>query len=208
MMILTKDWLMKNTMTSQMITKFNEDGLNSSTVIRQSTAPPDGNGIRNSPVEVNQLKIHENEGEAVGDPVRNQGEDPDLILRTSTTTIKAPDSFEHSAVLAVEVPETLEEAKESYNRKLWRQAAIVKPNFIEEREMWTKVALPPAKTVTQCNLVFKGKIDERGRVAPCRAWLVAKGFFQKEGIDDYRTFAALVPFESLLLLCGKYVSEG
>lgn len=54
-------------------------------------------------------------------------------------------------------------------------------------------------------MVFKRKDNGNGQVCPYKAQLVGKRFFQREEIDHLKTFGLVFPFESLLLLVGKFV---
>lgn len=56
-------------------------------------------------------------------------------------------------------------------------------------------------------MVFKSKLGDQGKVSRYKSRLVAKRFFQGKLVDNLETFAPVVPFESLFLLVGKFVSE-
>lgn len=70
-----------------------------------------------------------------------------------------------------------------------------------------KAAPPPQKTGIQCKMVVSVKVDDMGIVFCFTVRLVARRFFQKEGQNCFETFAPVVPFEVLLSLVWKFVSE-
>lgn len=68
-----------------------------------------------------------------------------MTLRRSTVVRKAPDCFEHSAVMAVENPLTFEEAMGSSYHVHGRQTTTEELKSIEDSRTWTKAALTPGK---------------------------------------------------------------
>ena len=56
--------------------------------------------------------------------------------------------------------------------------------------------------------VFRVKTNELGEVEKCKAWVVAKGFSQVEGIDYDQTFSPTVRFESIRQLVAMGTSKG
>ena len=47
------------------------------------------------------------------------------------------------------------------------------------------VDLPPGCTIVGCKWIFKKKLNPDGTINKYKAYLVAKGFFQREGIDYF-----------------------
>ena len=56
--------------------------------------------------------------------------------------------------------------------------------------------------------VFKLKKDELGVVIKHKAWLVARGFVQQEGIDYDDAFAPVARMESICVLLALAAQEG
>lgn len=56
-MMLTNHWVMKKTKISINDEQVSEDGLDTFTVIGQSTAPPRGSELKGLPLEINQQQI-------------------------------------------------------------------------------------------------------------------------------------------------------
>jgi len=56
--------------------------------------------------------------------------------------------------------------------------------------------------------VFKLKKDELGTVIKHKAWLVARGFIQQEGIDYDDAFAPMARMESIRVLLVLAAQEG
>lgn len=74
----------------------------------------------------------------------------------------------------------------------------------KENDAWELVNTPDEGTVVQCKWVFKRKTDAENKVR-YRAWLLAKGFTQKYGIDYNETFSSVIRHCSLRLLIALSV---
>jgi len=71
---------------------------------------------------------------------------------------------------------------------------------VEENLTWELVDPPAGCRPIGLKWVFKVKRNERGEVVRHKAWLVAKGFMQPEGIDFEEVFAPVARMESVRLL--------
>lgn len=100
------------------------------------------------------------------------------------------------------------EAMASSEKKQWHKDIKDELKSMEHDATWTKTALPTEKTLIPCMMMFKRNIDDNKSVCRFKACLEAERFFQKEEIDHSKTFAPVVPFEVLLHLMRKLVSDG
>ena len=71
---------------------------------------------------------------------------------------------------------------------------------IEENETWELVDPPPGYRSISLKWVYKVKRDEHGTIVKHKAHLIARGFFQREGIDFEEVFALVACMESVHLL--------
>ena len=82
----------------------------------------------------------------------------------------------------------------------WRKAMLEEMRAIEANNTWQLVDPPAGCRPIGLKWVFKVKRDERGAVVKHKAWLVARGFVQREGIDFEEVFAPVARMESVRLL--------
>ena len=71
---------------------------------------------------------------------------------------------------------------------------------IEDNGTWELVDPPVGCTPIGLKWVYKVKRDEYGTFVKYKAWLVARGFVQREGIDFEEVFAPVARMESVRLL--------
>jgi hypothetical protein len=60
---------------------------------------------------------------------------------------------------------------------------------LKVNQTWSLTSLPPGKTVIGCRWIYKIKHHSDGTIERHKAWLVAKGYTQLEGIDFHDTFS-------------------
>ena len=53
----------------------------------------------------------------------------------------------------------------------------------KKNEVWELVPRPKEKSIIGTKWVFKNKLDESGNIVQNKARLIAKGYYQEEGID-------------------------
>ena len=67
-----------------------------------------------------------------------------------------------------------------------------KITFIHKNGIWSPTSLPPGKSTISTKWMYKAKQWAIGKILKCKAYLVARGFEQYEGIDYEETFAPVV----------------
>jgi len=75
---------------------------------------------------------------------------------------------------------------------------------LKKNKTWILVELPKNRKAISNKWVFTTKRDGQGLEIRKKARLVIKGFYQKEGIDYFETFAPVVSVASLRLLIAVY----
>ena len=73
---------------------------------------------------------------------------------------------------------------------------------------WEQVPIPDGHRPITLKWVFKLKKDELGEVIKHKAWLVARGFIQQEGIDYDDAFAPVARMELVRVLLALVAQEG
>jgi hypothetical protein len=71
---------------------------------------------------------------------------------------------------------------------------------VEQNRTWELVPLPDGHRPITLKWVFKLKKDELSVVIEHKAWLVARGFVQQEGIDYDEAFTPVARMESVRVL--------
>ena len=71
----------------------------------------------------------------------------------------------------------------------WRQAMLEEMKAIEDNGTWELVDPPMGYRPIGLKWVYKVKRDKRGAVVKYKAWLIARGFVQRNGIDFEEVFA-------------------
>lgn len=97
-----------------------------------------------------------------------------------------------AAVTDHEDPKTLREALSGLNKDEWTKACLTELDDLKRNETYRLEPLPPGHRALDGKWVFKTKRDVNGDITRFKARWVVKGFLQKEGIDFFETFAAVV----------------
>lgn len=71
---------------------------------------------------------------------------------------------------------------------------------LESTDTWEVVSLHDGKHAIGCRWVYKVKLNADGTLERCKAWLVAKGYTQQEGIDFVDTFSHLAKMTTVKTL--------
>jgi hypothetical protein len=76
-----------------------------------------------------------------------------------------------------------------------------------ENDTWDLVPLPKGRKLVRCEWVYRTKYASDGSVERHKAWLVAKGFSQVEGIDYNETFSPVAKMNSICLVLSLAASH-
>ena len=78
---------------------------------------------------------------------------------------------------------------------------------LEVNNTWILTSLPLGKKAIRCKYVYKVKLKSDGSVERYKAWLLAKGCTQCEGIDYYKTFSPMAKLTTIWCLLAIAASE-
>ncbi|GJR86296.1 integrase, catalytic region, zinc finger, CCHC-type containing protein [Tanacetum coccineum] len=94
----------------------------------------------------------------------------------------------YDAFLTVVEPKTY---KDALTQSCWIKAMQEELNEFERLEVWELVPRPDKVMVITLKWIYKVKLDELGGILKNKAWLVAHGYRQEEGIDLKSLFLRL-----------------
>lgn len=103
-------------------------------------------------------------------------------------------------------PRSFTEAMESDESEEWTTAVKLELRAMEVHQVWKLIPIPPGARAIGCKWVFTRKRNKHGKVVRWKARLVAKGFAQREGVDFFETFAPVLHYKSLRVLCSLVAS--
>ena len=85
-------------------------------------------------------------------------------------------------------PTSFEEAMRSIYSFKWQETMEVEMNSMNTNEVWDLEEIPNGAKIVGYERVYKIKCDSKGNVKRYKAWLVAKGFTQREWIYYNESF--------------------
>ena len=75
-----------------------------------------------------------------------------------------------------------------------------------ENRTWTLTPLPPGANIDGCKWIFKNKYNANGTFQQHKAWLMAKGYSQTEGLDYSETFSPVIKHTTIRVVLAHAVS--
>eukprot|EP00253_Pinus_taeda_P028815 PITA_28815 len=99
-----------------------------------------------------------------------------------------------------EDPITVKETIDSEDDKLWKKAMVDEMTSLHKNEAWDLVESLAGRKPIGSKWVFKKKTNAEGKVEKYKAWLVAKGYSQVQGIDFGNIFSLVAKVISIRLL--------
>nr|GFA60109.1 retrovirus-related Pol polyprotein from transposon TNT 1-94 [Tanacetum cinerariifolium] len=89
----------------------------------------------------------------------------------------------------------------------WFQAMQDKIYEFDRLQVWELVPQPDCVMIIALKWLYKVKLDEYGDVLKNKAWLVAKGYRQEEGIDFEEPFAPVARIEAIRIFIANVASR-
>jgi hypothetical protein len=97
-------------------------------------------------------------------------------------------------------PRTVREAVDSEDGNIWKKAMDEEMESLDKNEAWDLLDLLTRINLIGNKWVFKKKVNSKGKVEKYKAWLVAKGYNQVEGIDFGEIFSLVAKLTSISFL--------
>ena len=90
--------------------------------------------------------------------------------------------------------------KEAFHDPRWQATMDDEFDSLHDNKTWEFFTLPPGSKLVQCKWVYKTKIASDGTTTKYKAWLVAKGYSQVQGLDYNETFSLVARMDSIRLV--------
>ncbi len=91
----------------------------------------------------------------------------------------------------VDEPSNVQEALEGIDKDKWMAVMQEEMDSMQKNKVWDLIDLPSSRQTIGNKWVFKSKTNSDDSIEKYKAYLVAKGFTQKEGVDYKDTFFLL-----------------
>jgi hypothetical protein len=114
--------------------------------------------------------------------------------------------FEYSGFCLLAADE-LVSVQQALEEECWRKVMQTEMDSIHQNNTWVLSALPSGHKAIGLKWVFKVKRDPDGNVVKHKAWLVAKGYAQIQGVDCDEVFAPVARLETVRLLLALAAQE-
>ncbi|GKB75929.1 putative ribonuclease H-like domain-containing protein [Tanacetum coccineum] len=89
----------------------------------------------------------------------------------------------------------------------WFQAMKDEIHEFDQIQVWELVPQPDCVMIIALKWIYKVKLDDYGDVLKNKAWLVAKGYRQEEGIDFEESFAPVARIEAIRIFIANAASK-
>ena len=97
-------------------------------------------------------------------------------------------------------PTNYEEAMMSTNSMKWLEAMKSEMGSMYENKVWTLIDLPDDRQAIENKWIFKKNTDAGSNVTVYKAWLVAKGFRQVQGVDYNEIFSTVAMLKAVWIM--------
>ena len=97
-------------------------------------------------------------------------------------------------------PTNYEEAMMSPDSAKWLKAMKSEVGSMYENKVWTLIDLPDDRWATENKWIFKWKMDVDGSVTIYKARIVAKGFWQVQGVDYNESLSLVSMLKSVRIM--------
>jgi hypothetical protein len=135
------------------------------------------------------------------------------VLRRSVRERRQPERYSpldfhsnFSLSITDDDPRTVREAMNSEDSKLWKKAMVEEMDALDKNEAWDLVELSDDRKYVGIKWLFKKNVNAEGKVEKYKAWLVAKGYSQVEGIDFGEIFSLVSKLTSIRFLLSIVAS--
>ena len=113
----------------------------------------------------------------------------------------------HEERFHVDDPTTYEEALCHKDSLRWLEAMRTKMDSMYTNQVWSLIDPSEGVIPIRYKWIFKRKIGTDGKVDTYKAWLVAKEFCQREGIDYEETFSPVAMLKSIQMLLARFIDQ-
>nr|GEV86485.1 copia protein [Tanacetum cinerariifolium] len=97
--------------------------------------------------------------------------------------------------------------KSTITEDCWFQAMQDEIHKFDRLQVWELVTQPDCVMIITLKWIYKVKIDEYGDVLKNKAWLVAKGYRQEDGIDFEESFVPVARIEAIRIFIANAASR-
>ncbi|RVW25663.1 Retrovirus-related Pol polyprotein from transposon RE1 [Vitis vinifera] len=90
----------------------------------------------------------------------------------------------------------------------WRLAMDSEINSIEKNQTWKLTDLPAGAKTIGVKWIYKTKLNKLGEVDKYKAWLVAKGYSQQQGVDFTEIYAPVARMDIVRMIVALAAQRG